>query len=63
MKVIPHAPDQFLPSQKILHTQTIIRFEQIHIQMVLLVRDDQKVNFEMTKRSILHFLDQKVNLL
>ena len=33
------------------------------MQIVLLVRDDQKVNFEMTKRSILHLLDQKVNLL
>ena len=43
--------------------QKIIRIEQIHIQIVLLVRDDEKVNYELTKRSMLHFLDQKVNLL
>ena len=32
--------------RSILHMLKIIRFEQIHIQIVLLVSDDQKVNFE-----------------
>ena len=52
---------KFLTSQiiktkrSILHRQKIIRIEQIHMLIDLLVRDDPKVNFEMTKRSIFIF--------